>query len=427
VLDASSNDVPVLDAFLEKKHSYERLEVKVLGMKTNFRSNGQERLIFALGLAWASLFCTPLANAQTGAAAQDRKPTWRLLNVKEGRSIVNAAWEQEQPAPGTKDCSHVVHDVYMSAGYEYRYDSSFELFTGDQNFVRVRFPHPGDLIVWPGHVGIVVDPLQHSFYSLVSTGLEEQDYEGSYWKSRGRPRFYRYKVQIGGVLSAAKAATEPPQLSNVKRQDGARTLPGDRSSSAPVKHSGLNRASRMASDPSQLIYGSSIPAESTETAITPQTPSSIIVAVGIQPPTREEVAEGISELSDAAGNTLRTDDPFRAQLPTVIMEQFSVEHIDIKGDHGWARLAIDWKLSISGGTTQVKRRREKIRWELRRTESGWQAVAPPDRTFVPHDVAVKNLAGQLSRLAESEGASPHRESSLRQESQLANLLSALLQ
>src|SRR6516164_8167231 len=85
----------------------------------------------------------------------------------------------------------------------------------------------------------------------------------------------------------------------------------------------------------RLIYGSSIPAESTETAITPQTPSSIIVAVGIQPPTREEVAEGISELSDAAGNALRTDDPFRAQLPTVIVEKFSVEHIDIKGDHGW--------------------------------------------------------------------------------------------
>jgi hypothetical protein len=59
----------------------------------------------------------------------------------------------------------------------------------------VRHPQPGDLIVWPGHVGIVLKPLEHSFYSLVSTGLEAQNYEGTYWRSRGRPRFYRYKVE----------------------------------------------------------------------------------------------------------------------------------------------------------------------------------------------------------------------------------------
>ena len=251
MLDASSNDVPVLDAFLEKKHSYERLEVKVLGMKTNFRSNGQERLIFALGLAWASFFCTPLANAQTGAAAQDRKPTWRLLNVKEGRSIMNAAWEQEQPAPGTKDCSHVVHDVYMSAGYEYRYDSSFELFTGDQNFVRVRFPHPGDLIVWPGHVGIVVDPLQHSFKP------------GEHWFGGAGLRGVLLEVtRKTPFLSLQGANWRRSQRSEgcyrttttVKRQETRRSThhPGGSIVFCSCKTFGLNRASRMASDPSQL-------------------------------------------------------------------------------------------------------------------------------------------------------------------------------
>ena len=400
------------------------LEVKVLGLKTNFRSNKQERLMFILGLAWASLFCTPLASAQPGAAVQHSKPTWRLLNAEEGRSIVNAAWEEEQSATGTKDCSHLVHDVYMSAGYEYRYDSSFELFAGNESFVRVRFPHTGDLIVWPGHVGIVVDPLQHSFYSLLSTGWGEQDYEGPYWKSRGRPRFYRYKVQNGGVLSAAKAA-EPPQLPNVKR-DAAGTNPEDRSSFGSGEHSGPNRAPQMVSERAQLIYGQPVPAELTDAATTFQIPSSILVAAGSKPPTREEVAEGISELSDAAGNALRTDDPFRARVPMVFVEQFSVEHIDIKRDQGWASLAIDWKVCISGGTTQVKQRQEKVRWELRRTESGWEALSPPDRAFVSHDVAVKNLARHLSRLAESEGASTHREAVLQQESQLANLLNALL-
>jgi len=46
---------------------------------------------------------------------------------------------------------------------------------------------------------------------------------------------------------------------------------------------------------------------------------------------------------------------------------------------------------------------------------------------VPHDVAVKNLAAQLARLTESDGAAAHQETVLRQESRLANLLGVLLE
>jgi hypothetical protein len=73
-----------------------------------------------------------------------------------------------------------------------------------------------------------------------------------------------------------------------------------------------------------------------------------------------------------------------------------------------------------------KRRNEKVRWELRRTKSGWEAVLPTDRTYVAQDAAVRNLAAQLARLTESDGAATHQEAVLRQESQLANLLSGLL-
>jgi hypothetical protein len=42
-------------------------------------------------------------------------------------------------------------------------------------------------------------------------------------------------------------------------------------------------------------------------------------------------------------------------------------------------------------------------------------------------VAVKNLAAQLARLTETEGAAAHQEAVLQEESQLANLLNVLLQ
>jgi len=131
-------------------------------------------------------------------------------------------------------------------------------------------------------------------------------------------------------------------------------------------------------------------------------------------------------LSDAAGNLLRKDDPFKTRSPVVIVEQFSVVRVEIKRDHGWARLQVESKVSIDGGTIQRKPRRENVRWELRRVPAGWEVVTPQDRTYVPHDVAVKDLAAQLARLTQSEGATVNRATAVQQESHIANLLSALL-
>ncbi len=361
------------------------------------------------------------ALAQVAAPVHKTDSGLRLLSTEEGRSIVDVAWQQDAPEAGMQDCSHAVHQIYATAGYEYPYASSFEIYAGHENFERVKNPHAGDLIAWPGHVGIVVDPLQHSFYSLVRTGMESQDYESAYWRSRGRPRFYRYKVESGAVVTAtntAGASMEPngPTRRVVGTADEERITAANRSSNRPLK--------------SPAIYGPPAapgwPGTKKAQGVF-ETPASVIVAAGNKPPTREEVAAGISELSDALGSALWTDDPLNNQRPIVIVEQFNVERIEVKRDRGWARLVVDSKVFMGGGATQVKRRREKVEWELRRTESGWEAVTPTDRTYVPHDVAVKNLAANLARLANSDGAAKHEQAVLRQESQLAGLLNALLE
>src|SRR6266852_7725991 len=184
--------------------------------KTEFNWRAARTLAVAACLAGACMAAGSLAQAQGASASQGTWSNSRLLTAEEGRAIVDAARDQDQPARGAQDCSHLVHQTYLSAGFEYPYASSFELYAGNDNFERVRYSQPGDLIVWPGHAGIVVDPLRHSFYSLVSTGLEAQDYEGSYWRSRGRPRFYRYKVENAGILIASKAPASS-RASNSKR------------------------------------------------------------------------------------------------------------------------------------------------------------------------------------------------------------------
>ena len=392
-------------------------------VKVKLKWSERRRSALLVGLAWVCLIGVASARAQVADSTPEMLPTTRLLSVEEGRAIVSAAWEQELPARGTQDCSHLAHQIYLKAGFEYPYASSFELYAGNENFARVRLPHAGDLIVWPGHVGIVVNPLQHRFYSLVRTGLEAQDYEAPYWKLRGTPRFYRYRVQNAGVLSAAKTPSSP-QISNSDRQHSVGQVIEERSSE---ENPTLSLPSKTASERTAAIYGPRAAAELAQAAPKFEIPSSIIIAAGGEPPTREEVAEGISELSNAVGSVLRSDFPLKAEWPVVIVEQFSVERVEIKRDHGWARLRIDSKVCLDGGATQLKRRQEKVRWELRRTKSGWEAVTPANRVYVPHDVAVKNLAAQLARLTESDGAAAHQETALRLESELAKMLSALLE
>jgi len=161
-------------------------------------------------------------------------------------------------------------------------------------------------------------------------------------------------------------------------------------------------------------------------------------------PTREEVAEALSELSNASQNILRTAEPLQPRLPVVIYDQLRVERVQLKGDRGWADVRIDSRASLGGGSTASrsrmpstatrspiakmdrKKRQEKVRWELRRTASGWTALTPLERAYVPRDAAVRILAGQLARLAGKDSGGPQPPAILRQEAQLAAILDDLL-
>ena len=391
-------------------------------MKTKFRWKWTLGLSLVLCLIWLCFAEVQGASAQSTAAASQSGRNFRLMTAAEGREIVTAALEQDQVAREAQDCSHVVHEFYLDAGFEYPYASSFEIYTGNENFARVKTPRAGDLIAWPGHVGIVVDPVEHSFYSLVSTGLETQYYDGPYWKSRGRPRFYRYKVGPG-ILHAGKSL--PPQYNSSATKQ--RSVAAVIEEPPPVESIASHRPPKPMSERKVVLYGpqnSEVPEGSNVSA---EVAPSIFIAAGTKQPTRDEIFDGISELSNAAGNVLRSDDPMKLSLPLVIFERFDVEKVEIKRNHGWAHLKVATRVLLAGGGMDSKRRNEKVRWELRRTKLGWEAIAPTDRTYVPQDVAVRNLAAQLARLTESDGAAAHQETVLRQESQLANLLSGLLE
>src|SRR5437879_5670374 len=275
--------------------------------KTEWKWKAVYKLMLAACVASGCLLVGAPAKAQVASVTQGATPNSRLLSVEEGRTIADAARDQDQRTRGARDCSHLVHQAYLNAGFEYPYASSFELYTGDENFERVRHPQPGDLIVWPGHVGIVLEPLAHSFYSLVSTGLEAQNYEGPYWKSRGRPRFYRYKVESAEVLTAVKGPAPMRAPNLAKTHEAAQVIEEKSTAAASAVDRPPKTASERTASERARVVNADLPAPGAPVAAAMpfEVPESIIIAAGNKPPTSSQVAEAISELSNASGSVLR--------------------------------------------------------------------------------------------------------------------------
>jgi hypothetical protein len=114
------------------------------------------------------------------------------VSQDDGLSILAAALDSRMHLRSANDCSHLAHAIYERAGFPYAYASSSDLYDGVNDFERVAQPQPGDLIAWRGHVGIVVKPSRHIFFSFLRSGPGTDDWTSPYWKTRGRARFYRY-------------------------------------------------------------------------------------------------------------------------------------------------------------------------------------------------------------------------------------------
>jgi cell wall-associated NlpC family hydrolase len=176
------------------------------------------RQIGILGLLWGLSACAGWAQE-----AGDRVPTLsrtsversgrkreRALSSEERKVVVASALRSRRPRSGERDCSHLVHAVYQRAGFPYTYATSDDLYEGLEGFQRVSRPKTGDLVVWRGHVGIVIRPSRHMFFSYLHAGPGMDDYRNRYWKGRGPARFYRYlKNAACAGCTVARERAEP--------------------------------------------------------------------------------------------------------------------------------------------------------------------------------------------------------------------------
>jgi NlpC/P60 family protein len=286
--------------------------------------------------------------------------------------------------PGSRskpDCSHLVHQVYSRAGFPYPYASSSELYSGINEFQRVTTPQPADLIVWPGHMGIVVSPAQHSFYSSLRSGVGVDYYDSSYWRGRGKPRFYRY----------------------IKRTSMADTTKRD--------HSAEDSESEERGDSAKVIEPSNIP---------------IIDALLVDSVrlSSNQIQTAFLKLSTDYGKFLDGRDLLSLRAPVIVFDKIKVGRIKVKSQEGSVDIGIDGPLSMADGRMEWKKHHDKRRWTIsRRDQTTWQVWLPSAAVYLSRNDAVRLFAQQLAILSDHT----HEENSgLEKKTELARALNILL-
>ena len=333
-----------------------------------------------------------------------KQPASGLLTADEGLAVLGAALASRYRVEAHSDCSHLVHAIYEKAGFQYPYESSMDLYAGDGSFRRVLRPQPGDLVVWPGHAGIVVSPAQRTFFSALRSGLGVQAYDSIYWKGRGQARFLRYvKAAQGRVWVAAKRVPtlEPAGLRSGGLQGPLVTEVEDPEDTDAAEESGteLNAPAVLAAVPS------------------------VVTVSGTQPKAEQLQAALVGEFREAS-DAVQAQDIFKLHTELVAFGRLEVRKVHLQRDSSWVEVRLQALVPVTAPAGRAKKHAEVQRWNLRRQATGsWQLVLPADAIYLPREDAVRILAHQLAGL--TEGNSDAQEL-VSQKAQLARSLDGLL-
>ena len=323
------------------------------------------------------------------------------LTLDEGLAILSVALDSRHNAAFSSDCSHFVHGLYERAGFSYGYASSRDLYEGIDDFRRVTNPQPGDLAVWRGHAGIVVNPVQHSFFSLLRTGPGVESYDSPYWKRRGRPRFLRY-------VKASASGTASLRSANLTLSSAEQDEPAEPTELEPSKESSRG-----------TLATTRIAASKPTTSEVPHIP----VVHSIRPKPDQINAAFLRSCADSEEN-LRGRDLFRSNQPVIVFDHFTAGKVHIDGNAGWAEVRIDEVFFFVDGKAQARKGSERQQWPLsRRDQTSWELSPPAGVIYVPQALAVRLMSRQLAQLTQ-DGPNPTKP---QQKAELVRVLDSLLQ
>ena len=333
-------------------------------------------LVKARTLLLIVLFAAGIIPAQQTSERRENSGISAGLMSPDDRLLVISAAFSRQGYRSKVDCSHLVHEIYSRAGFPYSYANSSDLYSGINEFHRVTTPQVADLIVWPGHMGIIVSPTQHSFYSSLRSGVGVDFYDSSYWKGRGKPRFYRYVKRT--------TAAEPPSSTRNTRAE---------------------EETESSVEPANIAINDALVVESVRLS-------------------SEQIRDALLKLSRDYANSLRPRELFNLRVPVVVFDRVKVERMKIKGQTGSVEVAIDGPLSLSDARINQKKHHDRQRWAVdKQDQTTWQVRLPSAAVYVSRDDAARLFSQQLAIL--TDGTHDER-SGVQDKAELARALNVLL-
>lgn len=346
-------------------------------------------LLLSVLLILGSSSAQVVSNRATSAGSDTRPQSEgarRLLTWNEGVQVIKVAWKNLSKFDSEIDCSHLVNQIYELAGLHYDYAPSNQLYDGVDAFERVSSPQPADLIVWPGHVGVVVNPQEHSFYSSLNSGLKIDSYDSPTWQARGQARFFRLVVRNGDlplsttseVLSARAADHE---------QDNA---PKDRAPTILDSRPKPKLVSRTTSDEIFLKWAR---------------------------PKRAQAQTALLQTWNSPAEDRQ--DKWQEASEVVIVETVKVERISFHGSSGTLLARIKTAARLTPEEMHIQPSTTAVNFRLVRGQNGWKVQDPRGRMYLAGDAAVVAVSEHLATIA--------RESASREEqAEIAALLHSLL-
>ena len=347
------------------------------------------------------------------AQAVSRQTGLRLASPQEGEAIVQAAWQLRHGLSAKPDCSHFVHAIYTQAGFLYRYAASRAVFAGIESFRRVTKPQSGDVIVWQGHIGIVIDPKEHSFYSSVTAGFAIQSYQSRYWTGRGSPRFYRFLVDDGTnpqhvlVNLALRTSTRDQVLSSLMQSltaqppvliqpDAPQILAQAVGSESPTESSQVRPAQTQEERAiHSMIEDRPVETVANKVATNHTQNSTEVLVTSRATPAKKEVLAAIRRSVDANGEQLLSGS-LESQPSVSVVDRLKIVAINVQGNAGFADLEVTQMGTVEYGKATAARATVVREMILSRQEQGWVLVIPQDLMCLNRDLAVMAITDHLT-------------------------------
>ena len=362
-----------------------------------------------LSLSFVTSVCIP-----PSAHATSRETRPRLASPQEGEAIVQAAWQLRHGLSAKPDCSHFVHAIYTQAGFLYRYAASRAVFAGIESFRRVTKPQSGDVIVWQGHIGIVIDPKEHSFYSSVTAGFAIQSYQSRYWTGRGSPRFYRFLVDDGInpqpvlVNLALRTSTRDQVLSSLMQSltaqppvliqpDAPQILAQAVGSESPATESAQVRPAQTQEERAihSMIEDRPVETVANKVATNHTQNSTEVLVTSRATPAKKEVLAAIRRSVDANGERLLSGS-LESQPSVSVVDRLKIVAINVQGNAGFADLEVTQMGTVEYGKAAPARATVVREMILSRQEQGWVLVIPQDLMCLNRDLAVMAITDHLT-------------------------------